>query len=222
MKKFGNRNLQFHNPSIYNNESIYTNYEDDNIYEKEFSKRLISSNSYNHTKSQSREEQFYLFKKQKKIEKEINQKTPDTNTHQESTFNANRNPSQTAVNKPKIKRLSELEQNNLYFILNIEHNSSKDNIKRAYKNLCFTHHPDKGGNSETFSKINKAYQILMNDLCRKLYDNFSHSAMTLIDYIINNSHTNESMQYLSDEINLDIDTLDLDALNAVIKMNENR
>jgi hypothetical protein len=111
----------------------------------------------------------------------------------------------------KIKRLSELEQTNLYFILQIEENASEEAVKKAYKNLCRVHHPDKGGNSEVFNKINKAYQILRNDTCRKLYDKFSIQSMEIIEYILSlgdevNSHLELNLDFLvfSNTFNLEM------------------
>jgi hypothetical protein len=201
MKKFGKRNLQIHNLSVYTDECRNIENEDEIIYEKEFSKKLNYSNSFDH----SNKEKFLLFKKQKKSENKI-EKEKIQNQQSDNLFNSESNS--TRYKNTKLKRLSELEQTNLYFILNISQNSTKDNIKRAYKNLCLIHHPDKGGDSETFSKINKAYHILSNDICRELYDKFSHSAMTLIDQIINNTDTNISNTYVS-EINLDLDGFEL-------------
>ncbi len=60
-----------------------------------------------------------------------------------------------------------------YKILGIDRNASKDDIKRAYRNLAHKYHPDKaGGSEEEFKKINEAYQVLGDDDKRKQYDQF--------------------------------------------------
>ena len=59
-----------------------------------------------------------------------------------------------------------------YDILNISQNSTKDDIKKAYKKLALQYHPDRNRDpnaTETFKKISEAYQILSdkNDTVRK-------------------------------------------------------
>ena len=59
-----------------------------------------------------------------------------------------------------------------YKILSVDRNSSKDEIKRAYRKLAHQHHPDKGGDEKKFKEINEAYQVLSNDEKRQHYDQF--------------------------------------------------
>lgn len=47
-------------------------------------------------------------------------------------------------------------------ILGVSSKASKEEIKRAYHKLCLIHHPDKGGNAETFIRIKSAYEQLIN------------------------------------------------------------
>lgn len=51
---------------------------------------------------------------------------------------------------------------NPYEILGVSPGSSIDEIKKAFKTLAMTHHPDKGGDPEKFKEINNAYQMLTN------------------------------------------------------------
>jgi hypothetical protein len=97
---------------------------------------------------------------------------------------------QPTTSTRKLLRLSELEERNLYNILKVEENSNQEKIKRSYKLLCVTNHPDKGGEPENFRKILKAFKILNNDLTRTIYDKFSYRAMDLIDYIL--THEDET------------------------------
>ena len=49
-----------------------------------------------------------------------------------------------------------------------------DEIKRKYRELSKLHHPDKGGEAETFDEIVKAYKALTDDEARenwRLYGN---------------------------------------------------
>lgn len=61
-----------------------------------------------------------------------------------------------------------------YKILGVSNNASQDEIKRAFRKLSLKYHPDKNKgnkeNTETFKKINNAYQIIGNEEGRKKYD----------------------------------------------------
>lgn len=58
-----------------------------------------------------------------------------------------------------------------YKTLGVSKNASSDDIKKAYKKLAMKHHPDKGGDSETFARINEAYETLKDPQKRSVYDN---------------------------------------------------
>ena len=59
-----------------------------------------------------------------------------------------------------------------YKTLGVEKGASKDEMKRAFRNLAHKHHPDKGGDAEKFKEINEAYQVLSDDSKRSQYDQF--------------------------------------------------
>ena len=93
-------------------------------------------------------------------------------------------------------RLSELQENNLYNILNIDENSTQEEIKKAYKKLIIINHPDKGGDALKFNKIHEAYQILSLPLTKQIYDRFGCKSLKMIRDIINdNKLDNESDYY---------------------------
>jgi len=58
-----------------------------------------------------------------------------------------------------------------YKTLGVSKNASQDEIKKAYRNLAKTHHPDRGGDEKQFQKINEAYDILKDPSKRSEYDN---------------------------------------------------
>jgi len=60
--------------------------------------------------------------------------------------------------------------NNPYEELNLSKDATRDQIKKAYRNLSKLHHPDKKGNSDKFRDINKAYEILQDEEKRKYFD----------------------------------------------------
>lgn len=57
-----------------------------------------------------------------------------------------------------------------FIILGIEKGSTTKQIKKAYKTASLIHHPDKGGDEETFVNINKAYQSLTDEQTRKNWE----------------------------------------------------
>ena len=61
-----------------------------------------------------------------------------------------------------------------YKSLGIARNASKDEIKKAYRELAHKYHPDKGGDAERFKEINEAYNVLSNDEKRAQYDQFGN------------------------------------------------
>lgn len=58
----------------------------------------------------------------------------------------------------------------LYARLNIARDADQETIKKAYRKMAVTHHPDKGGNEEQFKQIQEAYTILSDDQKRQIYD----------------------------------------------------
>ena len=58
-----------------------------------------------------------------------------------------------------------------YSTLGVGKTANADDIKKAYRKLAGIHHPDKGGNTATFQKIEEAYRILSDPQQRQQYDN---------------------------------------------------
>jgi DnaJ family protein A protein 2 len=58
----------------------------------------------------------------------------------------------------------------LYDRLGVSRDADPTEIKKAFKKLAMTHHPDKGGDPEEFKKIQHAHEILTDDDKRKVYD----------------------------------------------------
>jgi DnaJ family protein A protein 2 len=59
-----------------------------------------------------------------------------------------------------------------YSVLGVSKDASVDDIKKAYRKLARTHHPDKGGDSEKFKQISNAHEILTDPQKRQNLDQF--------------------------------------------------
>jgi molecular chaperone DnaJ len=67
-----------------------------------------------------------------------------------------------------------------YDILGINKSSSKDEIKKAYRNTAFKYHPDKNPGNKTaedkFKEASEAYGVLSDEKKKTNYDQFGHAA----------------------------------------------
>lgn len=61
-----------------------------------------------------------------------------------------------------------------YTTLGVDKNANDADIKKAFRNKAAQHHPDKGGDPNTFKEINEAYQTLKDPQKRSEYDNPTH------------------------------------------------
>ncbi len=59
-----------------------------------------------------------------------------------------------------------------YKTLGVPRTATADEIKKAFRKLARTHHPDAGGDEAKFKEINEAYEVLSDDKKRKLYDQY--------------------------------------------------
>lgn len=64
-----------------------------------------------------------------------------------------------------------------YSLLGVSKNASEDELKRAFRKKAHALHPDKGGDTEKFKKINEAYQVLSDKEKRRQYDTFGSAGV---------------------------------------------
>jgi molecular chaperone DnaJ len=58
-----------------------------------------------------------------------------------------------------------------YQTLGVAKNATQDDIKKAYRRMAGIHHPDKGGDTAQFQKIQEAYETLSDPQKKQQYDN---------------------------------------------------
>eukprot|EP00392_Amoebophrya_sp_AT5.2_P003878 g3883.t1 len=71
----------------------------------------------------------------------------------------------------------EVDTEAFYKTLELDKNATPADIKKAYRKLAIKHHPDKGGDPETFKEITKAYEVLSDENKRKLYDQYGEEGV---------------------------------------------
>lgn len=58
----------------------------------------------------------------------------------------------------------------LYGVLGVSKGADTNEIKKAFKKMAMTHHPDKGGDPEKFKEIQRAHEVLTDERKREIYD----------------------------------------------------
>ena len=79
------------------------------------------------------------------------------------------------------------DKKDYYKILEINKNSSQDDIRKAYKKLVCKYHPDKNPENQEeseikFKEITEAYSVLSNPSKRSDYDGFGRTDFQNFDY----------------------------------------
>lgn len=69
-----------------------------------------------------------------------------------------------------------------YKTLGVSRSATEEEIKKAYRKLARTNHPDAGGDEEKFKEINEAYEVLSDKKKRKLYDQYGTADEQRIPY----------------------------------------
>lgn len=83
-----------------------------------------------------------------------------------------------------------------YEILDVDKDSTKKEIKKAYRGLCQVHHPDKGGDEEAFKVIVEAYETLIDPEKRAWFD--EHGSLS--EYTDKNESAERNLCTIMDRI----------------------
>jgi molecular chaperone DnaJ len=74
-----------------------------------------------------------------------------------------------------------LRKRDYYDVLGVRKGSSKDEIKKKFRELAKKYHPDLNkddkGAAKKFQEVSEAYEVLEDDNKRQMYDNFGHAAV---------------------------------------------
>lgn len=75
------------------------------------------------------------------------------------------------------------DKSDYYEVLGLPKDATADDIKKAYRNLARKYHPDvtkedKGHAEEKFKEMSEAYEVLVDEQKRKLYDQYGHAGIS--------------------------------------------
>ncbi|KAK8794417.1 hypothetical protein WA171_003540 [Blastocystis sp. BT1] len=72
-----------------------------------------------------------------------------------------------------------------YAILGVRHDANYDTIKRAFRQLAFNTHPDKGSSADKFQEVHEAWLVLSDETKRANYDTlFLQDEQVIVNEII--------------------------------------
>lgn len=92
----------------------------------------------------------------------------------------------------------------LYDELDVKPDATADEIKRAYRKKAREKHPDKGGSSDEFAPIARAYKVLSNPDLRLLYDATGQERRTPIEVEVQNILTQVFNEALASEKDIEV------------------
>ena len=91
----------------------------------------------------------------------------------------------------------------LYAVLGVSKNAGADEIKKAYRDAAFKHHPDRNpGNAaaeDAFKRINAAYSVLGDDAKRAEYDRYGSADSYAQAAYRNRAEQNGTQQDFADD-----------------------
>merc|ERR1719174_3177196 len=71
-----------------------------------------------------------------------------------------------------------IDNEKYYKLLGVDKSANENDIKKAFRKLAIKHHPDKGGDPETFKEITRAHEVLSDPEKRRMYDQGGEDAVS--------------------------------------------
>jgi DnaJ family protein A protein 2 len=72
----------------------------------------------------------------------------------------------------------QVDNDEYYEALGVSKSATNAEIKKAYRKMAVKHHPDKGGDEDTFKKISEAYAVLSDSEKKQLYDQYGKEGVS--------------------------------------------
>jgi molecular chaperone DnaJ len=74
-----------------------------------------------------------------------------------------------------------VQKRDYYEVLSVARSASPDDVKKAFRQLAFKHHPDRNQNDPSaeaaFKEVSEAYDVLSDPRKRELYDAYGHAGL---------------------------------------------
>jgi len=78
---------------------------------------------------------------------------------------------------PRSRQQREVNNTKFYELLGVNKDADQDAIKKAFRKMAMTHHPDKGGDPEKFKEMSKAYEVLSDPEKKETYDEYGEEGL---------------------------------------------